>query len=205
MRMAGGARRHFKVFAALSLTMALGACGGVSSNMLPAENLTATSFTSYEAVEAAYDKVEPGETDTHGLAQLGFDPATAPNFERLSYLTVLKRFIREGAVDYENLAPPVQKCIDAQDRCSVLVFYPERAHSQRTGGVVTDLLGFERVTHNNGWSAEVTFLMLDQTVVYKVIQGKPKSQEVDDLVQPLGPATNLGSVVVHAAKSVAKY
>src|SRR5215831_7974634 len=95
-----GARRRSRLFAVLLLAAQLGACGGVSSNLLPAENAVSTSFVSYAAVEAAYDKVTVGETNAQGLAQLGFDMTKEPNVERLSYLSVIKRFMPEGAVRF---------------------------------------------------------------------------------------------------------
>jgi hypothetical protein len=190
-----GAHRRLGLFGILALTAQLSACG-VSSNLLPAENAVSTSFASYEAVEAAYDQVKLGETDTRGLAQLGFDMTKEPNVERLSYLSVINRFMPEGAVRFENLAPTIQNCINAQERCVVVIFRPARRHSQRTGSVVMDLTGFERASVDTGWSAEVIFLVQDGTVVYKVIQGNPSTKEVRDDVQPLGPLQNLGNTVV---------
>src|SRR5262252_9016196 len=101
----GGARLRLTVLGSLLLIAPLGACSGVSSNLLPAENKVTTSFESYQAVETAYDKVKPGETNRQGLAQLGFDMTKEPNVERLSYLSVMKRFMREDAIRFENLAP----------------------------------------------------------------------------------------------------
>jgi len=201
---ASGARRRFKVFAVQSLAAALGACG-VSDNMLPAENATSTTFASYEAVETAYDKVKVGETNENELAQAGFDIKTEPNIERLSYLTIMARFMPDPHITFEHLPPAIQTCINAQDRCSAVVFHPTKLHAQRTGGVVPDFLAFERVSVNTGWSAEVIFLMQDGTVVYKVLQGKPNAQETTDLVQPLGPAQNLGNLVVRVGKGLGKY
>lgn len=168
--------------------------------MLPAENASSTAFASYEAVEAAYDKVNVGETNTQALAQLGFDMKTEPNVERLSYYTVMQRFMPESSIRFETLAPPIQTCINAQERCTALLFRPAKVHDQRTGSVVTDLTGFERNSIDTGWSAEVIFLVEDGTVVYKVMQGKPRMREVRDLVQPLGPLTNLGDTIVRVGK-----
>jgi hypothetical protein len=196
-----GAYRRSRLYGILLLTDQLGACG-VSSSVLPAENMVSTSFDSYAAVEAAYDKVKLGETDTQGLAQLGFDMVKEPNIERLSYLTVIRRFMPEGAVRFENLAPSIQSCINAQERCVVVIFRPSRFHAQRTGSVVADLAGFERATTETGWAAEVTFLIQDKTVVYKLIQGNPNTKEVRDEVQPLGPLQNLGNTVVRIGTHV---
>ncbi len=189
------ARRRLGLFTAALLTVQLSACG-VSSNLLPAENAVSTSFDSYQAVEAAYDKVKPGETNSSGLSQLGFDMKKEANVETLSYLSVIKRFMPEGAVRFENLAPAIQHCINAQEHCVVVIFRPAMVHSQRTGSIVMDLAGFERTNVDTGWSAEVLFLIEDETVVYKVMQGEPSTREVKNTVQPLGPLQNLGNTVV---------
>lgn len=195
----GRARRRSR-FLGLQLIAALLSGCGVSSNMLPAENFNSTSFASYDAVESAYDKVNVGETNTQQLAQLGFNVKTEPNVETLSYVTVMQRFMPDPAIRFESLPPPVQKCFNAEDHCSAMLFHPVKGHAQRTGGVVPDFLGFERVSVDTGWTAEVLFLVEDGTVVYKLFQGKPKTQEVQDLVQPLGPATNLGEAILRAGK-----
>ena len=198
-RLVFGADRCLRLFGVSLLAASLSACG-VSSNMLPAENASSTAFASYEAVEAAYNKVNVGETNTQALAQLGFDMKTEPNVERLSYYTVMQRFMPESSIRFETLAPPIQTCINAQERCSALLFRPTKLHYQRNGGVVTDLLGFERDSTYVGWSAEVIFLMQDGTVVYKMLQGKPRTRLGQDLVQPLGPLTNLGDTIVRVGK-----
>src|SRR5262249_35162553 len=103
---------------------------------------------------------------------------------------------------FESLAPAIQSCINAQEHCVVVIFRPAMVHSQRTGSVVMDLAGFERTNVDTGWSAEVIFLIDDGTVVYKVIQGNPRTQEVKHNVQPLGPLQNLGNTVVRIGSHV---
>jgi len=177
--------------------MLLAGCGvfGVhNTDFLPAEDDVATTFPSYEAVEAAYSTVQPGETPTQ-LAQAGFDEATAPNIEKLSFLGVMDRFLAGSSVRFDALAPAVQTCIQAQEHCSAVIFRTEHIQQQRNGSLLLDLLGFRRITVSNGWSAEVIFLMQDGNVVYKVLQGKPRIHEVYDRVQPLGPAQDLGGTV----------
>jgi len=203
----GGVRRRWGLFAIQGLAIVLGACSalGVSkTDFLPGEETDASAFVSYDAVEAAYGNVRAGETRTPELAQLGFDQDTAPNVERLSYLGVMDRFLPGSSVRFDKLAPAVQNCIEAQEHCSAVVFRPARLNAQRSGSLLLDLLGFERVTVSKGWSAEVTFLMEDGTVVYKVLQGKPRIQEVRDRVQPLGPLQDFGDTAfglgTHAIK-----
>ena len=203
----GGAHRRFWSVAALGSALFLGACsalGVANTDFLPDEDDVATSFPSYDAVQMAYDSVKAGQTDRPALAKLGFDEQTAPNVERLSYLGVMDRFLPATALKFDSLAPAVQTCIQAQERCSAVVFRPEHIHQQRSGSLLLDLLGFRRITVDSGWSAEVIFLMKDNRVVYKVLQGKPRISEVHDRVQPLGPLQDLGNtafgVGMHAAR-----
>lgn len=205
----GGVRRRLGLLISLqAAAVFLGACSVIglsNTDLLPGEDDTvATTFTTYDAVETAYGNVRAGETRVPDLAQLGFDTSTAPNVERLSYLGVMDRFLPGSSIRFDKLAPAVQSCIEAQEHCSAVIFRPARVRAQRSGSLLLDLLGFERVTVSTGWSAEVIFLMQDGTVVYKVLQGKPRIQEVRDRVQPLGPLQDFGdtafSMGTHAVK-----
>src|SRR5437870_5514221 len=75
---------------------------------------------------------------------------------------------------------------------------------QSLGNVLIDMLGFERRTIASGWSAEVIFLMEDGRVVYKVLQGKPRIEEVHDNVSPLSPLQDIGGTAVGFGKSMLK-
>jgi hypothetical protein len=204
-----GARRRWKLIAVQGFLVLLGACSALgidvaNTDFLPAEDSGMTSFASYDAVESAYGNVVAGETRLPQLAQLGFDTATAPNVEKLSYLGVMDRFMPGDSIRFDKLAQPVQSCIQSQEHCSAYIFRPSHVHSQRQGSLLMDLLGFERVTVNTGWSAEVIFLMQDGKVVYKVLQGKPRIEDVRDAVQPLGPLQDIGGTAMgmgtHAVK-----
>lgn len=203
---ARGVVRLLGVVAAPLLVLSLTACGTINDltqSMLPDEDdVTATNFESYDAVESAYGNVVNGETKLPDLAHLGFDAAHAPNVEKLSYLGVMDRFMPGDSAKFDKLAPPIQACIEAQEHCSAFIFRPARIHAQRSGSLLLDLLGFERVTVDTGWSAEVIFLMHDNCVVYKVLQGKPRIEEVHDRIAPLGPLQDLGGTALSVGSRV---
>jgi hypothetical protein len=200
----GGIRRRWGLVLAVCTAMTLGACSAYDSIasfgadlVLPTgDDVSETNFQSFDAVEAAYGNVVAGETRLPELATLGFDAANAPNVEKLSYLGVMDRFMPGSSLKFDHLALPVQNCIEAQERCSAFVFRPARIHSKRTGNVLLDMLGFDRLTIEAGWSAEVIFLMQDGRVVYKVLQGKPRIQEVHERISPLGPLQDIGGTAV---------
>jgi hypothetical protein len=199
VRMPGAGRLLGAVVAPL-LVLSLAACGTINdftASVLPGEDdVTATNFDSYDAVESAYGNVVAGQTQAQELATIGFDAARSPNVEKLSYLGVMDRFMPGDSSKFDKLAPPVQACIEAQEHCSAVVFRPAKIHAQRVGSLFLDILGFERVTIDTGWSAEVIFLMHDNRVVYKVLQGKPRIREVHDRVAPLGPLQDLGGTAL---------
>src|SRR5262249_54924869 len=170
-KLGSGIRRRWALVAVPGVAILLAACSAVglsNTDLLPGEDDTvAMTFTTYDAVETAYGNVRTGETRVPDLAQLGFDTSTAPNVERLSYLGVMDRFLPGSSIRFDKLAPAVQTCIESQEHCSAVIFRPARLKAQRSGSLVLDLLGFERVTVNTGWSAAAIFLVQDGTVVYK--------------------------------------
>jgi hypothetical protein len=178
------------------LAITLSACG---SALLPQQTNTANgSFKTYADPQSANDHVVPGRTRISELSALGFD-ASAPNVEQLSYLGVMDRFMPKANVRYADLAPQVQACLHARERCVAYVYRPTLIVSHRTADTMLDVFGFDRTTVNNGWSAEVTLLIQSDRVTYKVISGKPRIDETQEKVQPLGPLQDLGGAVIPAA------
>ena len=179
--------------------LSLVGCGGLG--LLPHETRvsTSTSFQTYDQVAAAYVGIVPGETRLADLPKLGFDTATTPNVEILSYLGVIERFMPRNSLTFDHLAQPVQACIEAQDRCSAFVFHPQHVESRRLGNFLLDLFGFERMTLDTGWQAEVVLLMQDGHVAYKLMSGRPRIEDRHDTIQPLGPLQDLGNSAFNAA------
>jgi hypothetical protein len=195
------ARRYARLIVSMAVTLVLVGCGGLG--LLPYQtDIETTHFQSYQAVEAAYKEITPGQTPASALGQIGFDSARSPNVEILSYLGVIERFMPRNSISFDELDPAVQSCIEARDRCTAYVFHPSRLHQERTGSIVLDLFGFERTTVSTGWTAEVVFLVEDGRVAYKVMSGKPNIDTSHDLVQPLGPLQDFGDTVIRTASRV---
>ena len=195
----GGTRRYARVVASLAVALVLVGCGGLG--LLPYESdIKNTGFQNYKSVMTAYGEITPGVTRASDLTSLGFDASRTPNVQILSYLGVIERFMPRNSISFDNLAPAVQNCIDARDRCTAYVFQLSRLHQEREGNVLLDLLGFHRITYDHGWSAEVILLVLDGRVAYKVISGRPNIQDYHDKVQPLGPLQDIGGAVVRTAQ-----
>jgi hypothetical protein len=191
-------RRYAKVFASLAVTLSLVGCGGFG--LLPHEtSINNSNFGSYREVETAYNTIKPGQTSVSDLGSIGFDSATTSNVEVLSYLGVIERFMPRDSIRFDKLDPAVQGCIEARDRCSAFVFRPQRLEQERQGSIFLDLLGFERNTVNHGWSAEVTLLVENGRVAYKVMSGRPRIEDYNSSVSPLGPLQDLGGTAVRTA------
>lgn len=185
-------QRTAKIVVSVGFLLSLAGCGGLG--LLPHESQEAsTNFQSYTQVEQAYADITPGQTRVSDLQKLGFDTVSTPNVEVLSYLGVIERFMPRNSVSFDQLAQPVQACIQAQDRCSAYVFRPAHIESHRMGSLFLDLLGFERVTEDTGWSAEIVLLLQDGHVAYKLMSGRPRIEDLHDTVQPLGPLQDLGN------------
>ena len=183
--------------AALVAVLFLGACGG---GLLPVQSdNTNGKFKTFNDVKTAYERVQPGRTRVVELPSLGFD-LTEPNVEQLSYLGVMERFMPRANMTQDEIAPEVRNCLRLRDRCVAYVFRPSEVHAERTGDTMLDVFGFDRTTVNHGWSAEVTLLVQDDRVAYKVISSKPNIHETHEKVQPLGPLQDLGNAVVPAAE-----
>ena len=195
----GGSRRAIKIIVSASFMLSLVGCGGLGLLPHDIQVSGSTNFQTYDQVSAAYTVIVPGSTRQEELPKIGFDTATTPNVEVLSYLGVIERFMPNSSMSFDRLAPPVQACIQAQDRCSAYVFHPQHIESQRTGNILLDVLGFERETLDSGWQAEVVLLMQDGHVAYKLMSGRPKIEAVHDSVQPLGPLQDIGTTAFHTA------
>jgi hypothetical protein len=179
-----------------AIALALSGC----DSLLPAQTDHVNgAFKNFDDVKTAYERVQPGHTRVQQLKQIGFD-LTEPNVEQLSYLGVMERFMPRANMSADDVAPEVRTCIKSRNRCMAYVFRPSLTHSERTGDMMLDVFGFDRTTVNHGWSAEVTLLVQDDRVAYKVISSKPNIQETHEKVQPLGPLQDLGSAVIPAAE-----
>lgn len=197
LAMVQGNSRIPRVLAAGFVAIGLSGCDGV---LLPAQKDHANGgFKNYADVVVAYNKVVPGQTHVADLTTIGFD-AGEPNVEQLSYLGVMERFLPRANMGLADLAPEVRDCVKSREHCSAYVFRPSQVNQERTGDTMLDVFGFDRTTVSHGWSAEVTILIHDDRVTYKVISSKPHIETTQEKVQPLGPLQDIGSAVVPAAE-----
>jgi hypothetical protein len=183
-------------------SLLLAGCGG---GLLPDQKAkSASPFESYDQVVEAYDQIVPGMTHAEDLPNIGFDARTG-NVDVLSYLNIEERFLPAAGVRWEQLNPAVQACIRAEAYCTGYVFHPGRTASKRLGSFVPDVLGFERITRSERWSADIILLVMNGRVVHKVFSGNPRTDNLEDRRQPLGPLQDLGGAIARAAGNAVSY
>ncbi len=189
------------LFLASASLVVLAGCGGLLPDQKAA---SASPFESYDQVVESFDQIVPGMTQAQDLPNLGFDARTG-NVDVLSYLNIEERFLPVAGVRWEHLNPAVQACIRAEAYCTGYVFRPSRTDTKRMGGLVPDMLGFQRITRSDRWSAEVILLVMNGRVVHKVFSGNPRTQNLEDRRQPLGPLQDLGGALARAAGNATSY
>jgi hypothetical protein len=180
----------------------LSGCGG---GLLPQQQAQAgVPFQSYDQVVESFDQIVPGMTRADDLSNLGFD-ARRGNADVLSYVGIQERFLPTAGVRWEHLRPAVRACIRAGLYCTGFVFRPGRTTSKRVGNTVADVLGFQRITVSESWSAEIILLVMNGRVVHKVFSGNPRTESLDDKRQPLGPLQDLGVALGRVAVGAAAF
>jgi hypothetical protein len=163
----GGIVRYATSIGVLVATLAVVGFGILS--LLPHQPDPSLGFSSLKELASAYLRVQPGRTRASQLAGMGFDTAT-PNAEVLSYLGVIERFMPSDTVKFDHLDEALQNCLEARDRCTALVFKQDEVKVQSAG--MFSLFGIGSAKAATA-SPEVTLIVQDGRVAYKMIRGVP--------------------------------
>ncbi|PIZ29980.1 MAG: hypothetical protein COY40_05650 [Alphaproteobacteria bacterium CG_4_10_14_0_8_um_filter_53_9] len=164
------------------------------TSVLPSStNSTQILWKSYAEAKLAYDSVDVDVTRQERLVQIGFGPESVPNVHVLNFVDVANLF--GSSFTYEELPEGVKTCIKARDKCVGYVVSVQNMKNQRNGNIAMDLFGFRKQTHVTGWAFEATFVLVHDTVAYKLWNGKPKIENLEKSVTPLGPMQNLGGII----------
>jgi hypothetical protein len=196
-----GLVRHAKPIAIVVATLALASCGAFL--LLPrAFDASDQDIRSVQDLAAAYARVQPGATHASQLARLGFD-ASMPNVQALSALGVMERFMTGDSAGFDRLDAALQRCIDAQDRCTAYVFKPSDPPSASDNGLLGNL-GFGAATAA-GRVPEVTLLVENGRVAYKMITGMPPAPDFDRRAAATSPPQLRAAVDLTAKPGAAAY
>jgi hypothetical protein len=165
-----GSIRYATSVAILFVTLAAIGCGSLL--LLPRQGDSTISVRTSRELAAAYARVHAGTTPASQLARLGFDAAN-PNAQVLSYLGVLERFLPRDSTKFDRLDAALQNCIQAQDRCTAIVFTPGDQQGTRSHGMLA-ALGFGPAAAATN-SPAVTLLVQDGRVAYKMMTGMERA------------------------------
>jgi len=170
----------------VSLTAMLSSCSATS--LLPSQQeLVVTPWNSFGDAQNAFDRITPYQTNKKELEELGFAPHLTPNIQILNYLDIMERFMPNQSITRKDLALGLQDCLADQEQCLAYEIIVRKFNSQRFGNVFLDLFNFRRKTTVSGWEFRSLIVIKDNLVVYKLSSGKPKTDELFDMKNPLGP------------------
>jgi len=185
-------RLHTAILLALALNLTSG-CSG----LLPVAKTTDESrWESFDQVKASFDLIIPMETTKADLQKLGFDPYQTPNIQILNYLAIIDKFMPNTNITMADLPPGLRGCVEAKDSCLAYELKVQSIKSQRQGNVFLDLLRFKRQT---GWHFSAFIVLVDDVVVYKLWDGKPRIEGEVYRKNPLGPFQEPADIATDAA------
>ena len=146
-------------------------------SLFPSSSTTVNSrWKTYAEVSGAFDKIQPYNTDTTGLRNLGFDPVVSPNVKILTYVQILPIFLPNSGIHKDDLPASVQEFIDADGGGLAYIVDLNDVSSKRYGNLFLDVFGFKRKTHTSGWNFRGIILMKNDVVIYKLASGE-RSEE----------------------------
>ena len=188
-------RLHTIILLALGLCLTSG-CSG----LLPVAKTTDESrWESFDQIKASFDQIIPIATTNTDLEKLGFDPYHTPNIQILNYLAIIQKFMPNTNITLADLPPGLQGCVEAKDSCVAYELKIQNLKSQRQGNVFLDLLRFKRQAHQTGWHFSAFIALVDDLVVYKLWDGKPRIEGEVYKKNPLGPLQEPADIATDAA------
>jgi hypothetical protein len=166
------------------------ACAALSacSSLLPRSSSdTPSTFSTFEAAQAAAERIVPLKTQLSELKGLGFDPGSGANVTLIPYPDIVARLAPYSALPMPALDPGVRKCVEAQAACRGYLFHFERQDRRRSGSFWLDFLNIRRTTYVTGWSFQALVVVSGGTVLFRNYAGQPQIDRVERQNNPLGP------------------
>lgn len=158
------------------------------SNLLPSvKQRTESVWKTYDEVEAAFARIEPGTTRLPELWALGFDPRKHPNIRLLNYLDIIKQFIPNDSIPMSSIDESVRDCLQSKTDCHGYLVTTGFTYKDRFGNAFLDVFNFRRQTKSSGWQFRGIILLNKELVIYKLSSGQPNILDFEDKKNPLGP------------------
>jgi hypothetical protein len=174
------------------------------SSLLPSSKIIILSpWVDFDGAKFTYDKIISGVTNVDDLKKLGFDPFAVPNIRIMNVTEIINLFLPNPSIKKEDLDPGIQKCIESKDRCTAYQILPSRLYVNRIGNFWLDLFTFKRHTVNTGWEFRGLITIVDNVVTYRDPPGGRPLIHTDQIdIKPLGPAQEVGGVIITEAPKI---
>jgi hypothetical protein len=174
------------------------------SSLLPSSKIIILSpWVDFDGAKFTYDKIISGVTNVDDLKKLGFDPFAVPNIRIMNVTEIINLFLPNPSIKKEDLDPGIQKCIESKDRCTAYQILPSVLNADRVGNFWLDLFTFKRHTVNTGWEFRGLITIVDNVVTYRDPPGGRPLIHTDQIdIKPLGPAQEVGGVIITEAPKI---
>lgn len=180
--------KHGSLLIVVMTTLVFSGCASLLPRTI---SVTKSPWKSYTEVVASYDKVIPNKSTVMEIRKLGFDIYSTPNLKILSFVDIA---VATQTLKREELGSGIEACLKVRNMCYGYVFEPQVVKSHRYGNFWLDTLNFKRQVKESGWKYKATFLVVDAVVVDKFWSGEPLVDQDKEIVNPLGPLQELGSM-----------
>ena len=176
------------LFSFTLMLVVLALCSGCKTLLPSGTDLSSSKWKTYQQAENTISKIIPNKTTSNDLKNLGIDFKKTPNLKKLTYLDVMERFKLDSTV-FNNLKLPtgIQEALNEHEKCRAYELTLDATNSKRIGSFWKDMLGFQQVSKQTGWSFKALIVMVDDTVIYVLHSGSPRIDKVHTKKKPLGP------------------
>lgn len=163
------------------------------AHLLPTERIEDRSqFESFEAAQAAIERIVPYKTTESDLVAMGLDVHASSNVVYIPYPELITRLVPHPNIPLDALDPGIRDCIAAREGCGAYEFRITRNTRQRNGNFMLDFLNFKRITAITGWRFEGLIAIRDGVVLFRNYGGEPRVDRIERQVKPLGPLQQAG-------------
>lgn len=185
--------RNYRCYSVFVLSICLSACASLLPSSKQTNNLP---WESYEQAEQVFASIIPARTTLDDLRKLGINHENTPNVALLNHADVTRRLVATSTVEVSLLPQQVQQCLASHTECYAYLIEQKRLDRNRFGNFWLDFLMFNRRVHVSGWQFEALVIMQKDVVVYKLWNGKPNIQQLEEERNPLGPLQGLGGSIL---------
>jgi hypothetical protein len=184
-----------------SVLLLAAALGAGCAQLLPTSSSDASaSFATYEAAQAAFERIVPYKTTASELRQIGFDTRQTINVRVIPYPDLVGRLAPNSGIPLAELDPGIRDCIVARVSCVAYEFHIARETRVREGSFVLDFLNFKRTTVIKGWKFDALIAVRDDLVLFRNGGGEPHADRTEQQINPLGPLQFGGDAIYGIVK-----